>query len=197
MAEMENGVVKGGDAEKENTPTRGIRTRVLYYASKKLQKKLAEEKKFAGREQEAIIVITNEKLKEMLQIYSNGDIELNLKREKNICDFYIAKESEYEKRGDEADGWIARTIYHIVTNEYYFDEEITDENVILRAMKKLEEKKKKLEAEIQEKQKKADEEYEKRRKEFIEKKMNGESIEIEKKEVTAKVEMPDWLEAVA
>lgn len=173
MAKKKKSLVEGGEAEKENTPS-GIKTEVIYYASKKLQKKLAEQGKYAGEEQSAFITIYNEKLKDMIYIDSKGHATLNLTSKNNICDYEINYTWEYEDRGDEADGWVSKKIYYIKERIYYFDEEITDENVILKTMRMLEEKKKKLEAEMQEKQKIADEEHEKKRKEFIEKKRKEE-----------------------
>jgi len=67
-----------------------------------------------------MINICDEKLKDMIYIDMNGHAWLDLTKLKDV---EIGCRYDYEKRGDEADGWISREVYHITGDTYHFDDD--------------------------------------------------------------------------
>jgi len=168
---------------------KGLKVEVRYEVSEKVQKELAEQGKFAGEEQTAYIIVTNDTLKNATRMDRHGHAylelrasHLNVQKELGLGTWDYRVSSDFEKRGDEADGWVCRDVYELKYNDnYVFNKVIESEEDILQAIKECNEQKKSIEQKIKELQKKADEEYEKRRKEFIERKRK-EKEEMERRE---------------
>ena len=193
---------KGG----ENMEKSGLPTIVYYIVTEEVQKKLAEQEKYAGKKQKAYIRITDENLKKHVRMTSEGIGELELRGYKGgsvnkqigLLNYNITHSTTYPKRGDVADGWVSRKVYELqVLDDYEFDKVIESEQDILDAIEQCNKKKAEIEEKIKELQKQADEEHEKKRKEYIEKKLKEqEEKERKRREERERIFSKPWVKAL-